>query len=77
MPSSDDETFTDALEILVDSIRRRIESIEHAHIRLSGRVDALLAMLSTKTVISQSGELHTEAEIVDLPKGFWRRDRVA
>jgi len=72
-PSSDEPTLGDAVLEFCGAVDRRFERLEHAHVELRGKVDALLTLLGKKDVRSADTSSDS-ADVIDLPDWRSRRD---
>ena len=72
------QLFTDAMALVISELRaewkRDIRQLERDSkiAKLEGKVETLLTLLGQK-----SGDSAIESGVVDLPRGFWKRDHAA
>jgi hypothetical protein len=70
---SDDDELMHALDEFSKATVDKFRALEIANAELRGKVDALLQLFGQKSGNSTT-VLKPESEVVDLPRGFWKRD---
>jgi hypothetical protein len=75
VPSDDEPTLEYAIKQFCGAVDRRFERLEHAHVELRGKVDALLTLFGQRAGDGTARGLDHRASVIDLPGDFIRKVR--